>query len=510
MVYFAADDVGEPGKANLDKIKIAGSDDKVAMLAQFNPSGNTQTTRYWLRNGTHLEEDVVERLSNVETGNPKSLVDFVDWGIDHAPAEHYLLVLWGHGDGWQTEDNAGRAAGRTVQRKIDVEKMKRFLKSAGFDREDIDSVPKGQLEKLLQTLVLLPDWVVRDMRSPDIMDGKELKEALMKVSQKKLGGAKIDILGMDSCLMAMVEVGYQVRDSVRFMVACEEVEPIESWPYDFILSELKNHSDMNPEQFAQVIVRKYTISYVEKKQFVTQSACDLSKAYALGRAISTLAEKLEKALDDPQLRTNVMMARAMAQTYYVKDYVDLYNFCDILASLIDDDKDAISVDCDDVKTLISKHPRKLMPDEGSFIPVHAYYGYSLKDSHGASIYFPCRDFSASYNGLDFARETSWGSFITRFAGLVPPTRIDEAPADSEIVVTESHLSIQAGDPRLGPGPGDPVQIPADPFGPLVKPAGSNLRHNDKASPEQTIYAHDPNERTSPFEPPITPRGLRRD
>jgi hypothetical protein len=473
MVYFAADDVGEPGKANLEKIKMAGSDDNVAMIAQFNPSGNAQTTRYWLRNGTHLEEDVVERLSNIETGNPKSLVDFMNWGIEKAPAEHYMLVLWGHGDGWQSEDNAGRAAGRTVQRKIDAEKIKKFLDTAGLDPKKIDKVPKGQLDKLLDTLVLVPDWVVRDMRSPDIMDGKELKEALRNVSSGKLHGGKIDILGMDSCLMAMIEVGYQVKDSVRLMVACEDVEPIESWPYDFILSELKEHPDMNVEQFGQVIVRRYTINYVERKEFVTQSVCDLSKAGALGNAVSALADRLEQALVDPNLRTKIIMARAMAQPYYVRDYIDLYNFCDILRSVIGSDSNAMSVCCETVKNLISRSPRKLTPDEGSFITVHGYYGYSLKDSHGASIYFPCRDFSSSYNDLDFARETSWSKFITRFAGLVPSTRPSKTAEDTGIEVTASHLNIQAGDPRLGPG--DPVLIPADPFGPLATPGGSNGR-----------------------------------
>jgi len=33
------------------------------------------------------------------TGDPATLVDFVTWGVERAPAENYLLQLWGHGDG---------------------------------------------------------------------------------------------------------------------------------------------------------------------------------------------------------------------------------------------------------------------------------------------------------------------------------------------------------------------------------------------------------------------------
>ena len=33
------------------------------------------------------------------TGDPATLVDFVTWGVQRAPAENYLLQLWGHGEG---------------------------------------------------------------------------------------------------------------------------------------------------------------------------------------------------------------------------------------------------------------------------------------------------------------------------------------------------------------------------------------------------------------------------
>lgn len=33
------------------------------------------------------------------TGDPATLVDFVTWGVQRAPADHYVLQMWGHGDG---------------------------------------------------------------------------------------------------------------------------------------------------------------------------------------------------------------------------------------------------------------------------------------------------------------------------------------------------------------------------------------------------------------------------
>ena len=44
-------------------------------------------------------------------------------------------------------------------------------------------------------------------------------------------GQPLGLLGMDACLMANLEVAYEVRNSVRYLVASEELVPGHSWPY---------------------------------------------------------------------------------------------------------------------------------------------------------------------------------------------------------------------------------------------------------------------------------------
>ncbi|MGH9765068.1 MAG: clostripain-related cysteine peptidase, partial [Blastocatellia bacterium] len=294
MVYFAADTVDQHAMDNLTRLKTAGSTDEVAFLAQINPPDGSETTWYWLERNTALEEDVVARFSDADAGDPETLVDFVTWAAKAAPAKHYMLILWGHGDGWQSEDNAGRIAGRTVRRRVDASKLKRLI------RANSDGDPNA--ERLLNSLVLLPNTTVNGANSPDIMDGQELKRALCAI-RENLGGRKIDILGMDSCMMAMVEVGYQLRDAVDYLVACEDVEPIESWPYDFIFTDLVRHPEMSPLQLGQLIVRKYIINYKGEGRFVTQSMCDLRCSRDLASAIDHLAEKLKGGLTGTESRT---------------------------------------------------------------------------------------------------------------------------------------------------------------------------------------------------------------
>ena len=40
-------------------------------------------------------------MPNVNTGDPKVLTEFIKWGINKYPAQHYLIDIWNHGGGWE-------------------------------------------------------------------------------------------------------------------------------------------------------------------------------------------------------------------------------------------------------------------------------------------------------------------------------------------------------------------------------------------------------------------------
>src|SRR6185369_18078988 len=101
------------------------------------------------------------------------------------------------------------------------------------------------------------------------LDNIELKKVLTGI-KKKLS-RKIDILGMDACLMSMVEVYYQMRGLADYSVGSEESEPGDGWPYDRILKALAAKPAMTPEELAKAIVSQYLASY-KSGDNVTQSA----------------------------------------------------------------------------------------------------------------------------------------------------------------------------------------------------------------------------------------------
>src|ERR1051326_556363 len=112
MVYFAADvDLESAAKADLKEMKAAGSSSQVDLLAQLNSGGPTAIRRYHLQKDTYLQEDLVPAIDAngdeqvlFNTDARQDLLEFVEWCAQRSPAEHYALILWGHGQGWRADN----------------------------------------------------------------------------------------------------------------------------------------------------------------------------------------------------------------------------------------------------------------------------------------------------------------------------------------------------------------------------------------------------------------------
>src|SRR5215212_4104318 len=229
MVYMVGDysNLDNNGFADLKEMKKAGSSPQVALLAQFSRGvKNRPTKRYLLtkdcRDGA-LARDVVAELRGVETSSSETLTDFIDWSVENFPARHYMLIMWGHGNG--ADDEKLPASSVPV------------LHSG-------DSVLTAQTRNSLQNMTRNRDgsrgialgYTVVEPQTVDFLDSRRFKKALAAATERI--GRKIDILGMDACLMSGIEVCYQVRDSVRFTVAPEGFGPLDGWPYDEIFTKL--------------------------------------------------------------------------------------------------------------------------------------------------------------------------------------------------------------------------------------------------------------------------------
>lgn len=415
MVYFAADiDLESAAVADLNQMKAAGSSDQVDLLAQINPGGIRTIRRYHLQKDTYLQEDLIPILgtdgneSVVSNANAREdLIAFVRWCADRSKAEHYALILWGHGQGWKADNpdpcfvpGAGNP-GKTLK---ETSEMLRTMNPS------ITTAMPASLP------ITLPNGETAFLSNDD------LRSALAE--SKNIVGKNIDILGFDACLMAMAETCCQIDESVDYLIACEDTVPDESWPYDSILKVLVANADrMTPEDFARVVLWKFVFDFGQKRKFVTQSFCQLGgdKQVALTKftcALQCFVMTMLMELKDPEVRWAAMVARSQVQSFFMKDYVDLFDYCRLLSANC---KSAMVVKaCEDVMNALrpansnnnGSTTHGLVVDNGT-------YGYTLKSSFGVSVYFPCTgQIPGCYPKLEFCQKTRWHEFLAAF--LVSP------------------------------------------------------------------------------------------
>jgi len=409
MVYLAGDNnLDSAGVIDLKEMKKVGSTDQINLIAQFDRQGkDIATNRYYLRKGGALAKDVVGSLGETNMGDPRVLENFIQWGAKNYPAQHFLLVVWNHGNGWDDE-NVYRVARNTlkvnIRRRGEVVLPGKGAAKSSVSIRRIRAIGGRKFRRALFqssiTKAVTTRGIAYDDNAQDFLDNIEMKRVLL--STKKMLKHKVDILGMDACMMSMAEVGYQLRDSVSLTVGSEEVEPGDGWPYDRILAKLTKKPTMMPNELATTIVNEYLASYPANAG-VTQSACDLAKSRGLASAVDQLADVLNSHLSDTAVRATIIECRLQAQSYDTPDYIDLYDFCDLLegkSGLAD-----IQNACSAIKNAIQR--------DGVIIR-SGYKGKNVEHSNGLSIYFPQKKLSSLYATLDFTKKTSWGKFLREY------------------------------------------------------------------------------------------------
>jgi len=405
LVYLAGDNnLDSAGVADLNEMKQVGSTNALNVVAQFDRAGTSPaTTRYYLRHGTNLPSDAVRSLGETNMGDPAVLLGFLEWGIANYPAGHYLVVLWNHGNGWDDANvyRAARDLGFQVTRRgavlQETEGPARGKVQTNQVRAVSDRFGRSLFRSTVQAAVK-ERGIAYDDQAKDFLDNQEVQSVFTTVRNKLR--TPVDILGMDACLMNMVEVAYQLRDSVAFVAGSEETEPGAGWPYHTILGPMAANPAMSPRDVSALIVTKYLASYGASSN-VTQSALDQARLPDVRAAVEGLGQRLRAGLGTSLTRLAILDARRHVQSYYRPDYVDLVDYCQQLkagrapAAL----KAAAAAVIAAVTSLVVKNGSK---------------GAALRRSNGVSIYFPTNGVSPIYATLDFARNSQWAEFLTAY------------------------------------------------------------------------------------------------
>jgi hypothetical protein len=408
LVYLAGDNnLDSAGVVDLDEMKRVGSTDDLNVVAQFDRAGRkTQTARYFLRNGTSRAEDVVQGLGETNTGDPAVLESFLRWGIRTYPAEHYLVVLWNHGSGWDDSniyagDYFSGAAPPVVRKGVVVAGRgpKRRAVQLSVARAAVRRNRRALFRTTLEQATTTRG-IAFDDEAQDFLDNGEVQRVLASVAKRV--GRKIDIVGFDACLMSMAEVMFQVRHCADYAVGSQQTEPGDGWPYDTVLRALAARPAMTPAELARTIVDKYLASYRASSD-VTLSASDLAKLDGVSQAVDRLGQALLKSLRTPGGLAALLAARQKVREYEppYDEYVDLVDLADLLEA--HGASTPVVSACAAIRRAV----------EASVI-ANGSKGAAVAHSNGLSIYFPKRRICRLYAGLDFAKANAWRAFLEAY------------------------------------------------------------------------------------------------
>ena len=372
MVYMVADapDLGLFHAAinNINEMTLAVPNDSINVVVQLEAPTQFPATRWLIQDGKAKE---LTSTPDIESFQPKCLLDFVEMCTSKYPGQNYLLVLWGHGEGI--------------------------------------------------------DWIDPLLKPVGALPGAEGSMTVARLG-KALRGFKINedhlVVGFDACLMGMVEVYYEIHHFAEWVVGAADEIPTTGWPYKQILSRLVGDSKVLPVDLVKAIVGDFVGWYnrTSHASRVSFSACDLAqnKCDELVNAVRSLISELTTHLDSESVLTSISAARRYAEDYTEKACVDLHAFCwKLQRALPSQLRDARAAAGAVVKNL----------EQGQFVirskHSRAYPERHLKNSSAVSICFPQSRALASsvpgwkinwksYERLPFNRATGWSTFVTNF------------------------------------------------------------------------------------------------
>ncbi len=390
MVYMAGDNnLSSAGDQDLREMRKVGSTADVNVLVQFDNAGNLGTQRFRVLKGGN---DLVQSLGETDSGDPDVLLDYVKWAKENYPAERYALVLWNHGGGWEPsaiDTIAQEVKAPAYSDREATERSASPLRRAFF---------RPTLEKILGLGSPQERAICSDDGSGHSLDTVELGKVLEKT--KAFLGQKLDLLGMDACLMSNVEVAYQAQPYVNYIVASEESEPNEGWPYETVLPRLVGDPGLATADLASHIVHAYVQSYVDMGYSgdVTQAALDLAQIGALNTALDHLADALRARL--PRASSQVWKAHAKSKRFWHNTLADIGSFSSQMKK---------ATRTEPIKVAATEVTAALQPGAGKFVIAEAHNGSGVTASSGVTVYLPSPlvGISQYYGDLKFASQNKW-------------------------------------------------------------------------------------------------------
>lgn len=249
FVYMCGTDLeSDPdcgGAATMDIMEMCAADENKNVRFVFQTGGTLEwdndvidyssTQRYVVVDGgiELVDEDAVMNM-----GDPKTLADFLKWGVDNYPADNMGVVFWNHGGG--------------------------SISGVCFD----------------------------EMFEYDSLTLDEIDSAFLSVFNNMTD--KFEFAGFDACLMSTIETANVLATYANYMYASEEYEPGYGWDYTVIGDYLADNPECDGKQLGKIVTDSYISMCLEigEENSATFSVTDLSAIDDVIVAFNDFAKKI--------------------------------------------------------------------------------------------------------------------------------------------------------------------------------------------------------------------------
>ncbi|HET9443990.1 MAG TPA: clostripain-related cysteine peptidase [Acidimicrobiales bacterium] len=414
LVYLAGDnDLSEAVQADLAELRAVGSTPEVTVVAQTDRRGEAGASRWVVRRSAGRERH--QPLGPVDSGDPATLVDFVAWAAAEHPAERCALVIWSHGSGWEPAE---------VTRVARSVKAPRYTARESGDRA-ASPLGKALFRSTLERVLAqeAPDRAIAvDDASGHSLDTVELGAVLARAAAAL--GRPVDLLGLDACLMATLEVACEVAPHAACVVAAQDTEPTSGWPFTAVLRALAAEPGQDGRALGRAVVREYLGSYRGYPGPVSVSALDTHRLDRVTAAVDALAAALVDGL--PGAAEAIWAAQRASPRFW---HNTLWDLGALAAALADP---AIGTVAGATRTAAAEVVEAMRPGRARALLAAGAAGTAtfgagagggaagLARRTGLNVYLPppTTPVSRFYGELAFARATAWPAMLAAYHGVL--------------------------------------------------------------------------------------------
>jgi hypothetical protein len=403
LLYALAGDDDEHKRVTqaIDDMHGALKSDRCNVAVQLH--ARSKTTRHWLSAGHKVRTEALPVVA--DASEPSSLTSFLNAAHRSSPDRSTALVLWAHSRGLDhvhafpkkaaarqpgLESVFGEHPGPGLGGGVDVGEMLGNESPHGHD----SSLGGGSLD---ETSRRRPEsygcrW------GPDPNTHRFLTNVGMKKAIAASTRRRVELLGLNACWMASLEIEFELRNVSDVLVA-SQVEAL-PWPYGAIITAVSTAQAHTAETLATAIVDSV------KSEIAASKRRDTISALRCGTAMDELAAAFDAYAKRVMALIESDWESVAKQVTVEAPHVDDPNALDLMALIHVLGKHDLKAKIA-AASVASKFRSMCVASAASTAHPHV---------HGLSIFCPRNavgDFAAAYKGTEF-RTNAWANFLQRF------------------------------------------------------------------------------------------------